>query len=205
MAEKKSTDKKNERLINRDPRADDDENAEQEQVLPFYKQPSFLLVLKISVSLGVISSLLTGLFITNSRLSGVEEQITEYQTEISAFKTQQDTIKQNLETLTEDHEYLVSEVKSLDLTDAKGDLSQALSILNEQSEALDKQLAITRNGLLSLSRMIKGSRVWQEDYSNQYQRLFEENEKIKQSINDLRGVQEEKEQRSDPRYLEMEF
>jgi len=205
MAEKKNTDKKNERLINRDPRADDDENAEQEQVLPFYKQPSFLLVLKISVSLGVISSLLTGLFITNSRLSGVEEQITQYQTEISAFKTQQDTIKQNLETLTEDHEYLVSEVKSLDLTDAKGDLSQALNILNEQSEALDKQLAITRNGLLSLSRMIKGSRVWQEDYSNQYQRLFEENEKIKQSINDLRGVQEEKEQRSDPRYLEMEF
>lgn len=196
--------KRDERLINKDPRAvDEDENQEAE--LPFYKQPSLVFVLKISLSLGVISSLLTGLLITNSRLTDVEDQILQYQEQISVFKEQQDTLKQNLQTLTADHEYLVSEVNALDLSAAQGDLSKALSIYDRQADALNKQLAVTRNGLMSLSRMIKGSRVWQEDYNNQYKKLFEDNKEIQQAIDELRGVQQEKEQREEPKYLEIDF
>lgn len=196
--------KRDERLINKDPRAvDEDEN--QEADLPFFKQPAFVLVLKISLSLGVISSLLTGLLITNSRLTDVEDQIQQYQEEITVFKEQQDILKQNLQTLTADHEYLVSEVNALDLSAAQGDLSQALSLFDQQADALNKQLAVTRNGLMSLSRMIKGSRVWQEDYNNQYKKLFEDNKDIQQAIDKLRGVQKDKEQREEPQYLEIDF
>ncbi|EAT12083.1 hypothetical protein HF888_04635 [Bermanella marisrubri] len=196
--------KRDERLINKDPRAvDEDEN--QETGLPFFKQPAFIFVLKISLSLGVISSLLTGLFITNSRLTDVEDQILQYQEEISVFKEQQDILKQNLQTLTADHEYLVSEVNALDLSAAQGDLSKALAIYDQQADALNKQLAVTRNGLMSLSRMIKGSRVWQEDYNNQYKKLFEDNKQIQQAIDELRGVQKDKAQREEPQYLEIDF
>jgi len=87
---------------------------------------------------------------------------------------------------------------------AKGELSEALAILNTQSDAINKQLAVTRNGLISLSRMIKGSRVWQDDYKGKYQNLFDDNEKIIVSIKKLRGIQEKPEEH-DPAFLEMDF
>ena len=62
---------------------------------------------------------------------------------------------------------------------------------------------MTRNGLISLSRMIQGSRVWQEDYSGQYKVLFDQNKEIKQMIKDLRGIQDVK--REEPQYIEMDF
>ena len=94
-------------------------------------------------------------------------------------------------------------METLDLSSAQGELSPAIKILYTQSKAIDKQLAVTRNGLISLSRMIQGSRVWQEDYSGQYKVLFDQNKEIKQMIKDLRGIQEVK--REEPQYIEMDF
>jgi uncharacterized phage infection (PIP) family protein YhgE len=188
-----------ERLINKDP---DAEATEKE--LPFYKSPSFALVIKLSVSLGVISSLLTGLILTNNRLSTLEEQISEFSEQVSTFENQHETVTVNVKLLTKSHQQLASDVGTLDLGAAKGELSQALTILHTQSDSIDKQLAVTRNGLVSLSRMIKGSRVWQEDYKGQYQTLFADNVKIKQAIKALRGIQD-KPPEPEPKFLEMDF
>jgi chromosome segregation ATPase len=189
---------KNERLIDRDP------DAEQEpEAVPFYKNETFILVLKISLALGVISSLLTGLIITNMRLSTLEDQYKTTIEEVTTLNKQTDIAIQNLKTLKSEYDRLAQQVGTLDLTTAKGELSQALIILDTQSAAIDKQLAVTRNGLMSLSRMVKGSRVWQEDYRNQYQELFDANKRIKDDIQKLRGIQEE--EREEPQYIEMEF
>jgi len=192
---------KNERLIDKDPNAEDEEAVEGN--VPFYKNPTFTMVLKVSLGLGIISTLITGLLITNARLSAVETLFKDTLVKTSEISEQQIVIVENLKTLTVEHKRLVQQVETLDLDSAKGELSQALQILDTQSKAIDKQLAVTRNGLISLSRMIQGSRVWQEDYSNQYKSLFEHNKEIKEMIKDLRGIQDEK--REDPKYLEMNF
>ena len=190
-----------ERLIEKDPREGEEDS---EASLPFYKSDSFILVIKLSIGLGVVSSLLTGLIITNNRLSSLEEKIVSFSDQISSFQTQHETVTANVKLLTNSHDQLAASVGTLDLGAAKGELSQALSILHTQSNALNKQLAVTRNGIMSLSRMIKGSRVWQEDYRAQYQGLFDENKKIKTSIEKLRGVQQ-KPKEPEPSFLEMDF
>lgn len=190
---------KDERLIDRDP--DEEEELPSEA---FYKNETFLLVIKLSLALGVVSSLLTGLILTNSRLSTLEEQYVISLEQTTKLNEQMGIAIENLKTLTQDHERVKQRIQTLDLDAAKGELSQALDILDTQSQAMDKQLAVTRNGLMSLSRMVKGSRVWQEDYRNQYETLFNENKEIKAAIKKLRGIQEEQEF-EDPRYLEMDF
>jgi hypothetical protein len=192
---------KNERLIDRDPNAEDESEAGES--VPFYKNSTFVLVLKLSVTLGLVSTLITGLIITNSRLSGVEDLFKDTLTQVSQVSEQQKIMIENLKTLTSDHQLLVAKVETFNLDSAQGELSQALNILDTQSKAIDKQLAVTRNGLISLSRMIQGSRVWQEDYSGQYKQLFEHNKEIKLMINDLRGIQAVK--REEPQYIEMDF
>lgn len=192
---------RDERLIDRDPK-EDEENQTPVNV-PFYKNPTFKAVLKISLSLGIITTLITGLLITNSRLSGLETIFKDTLTQVAQVSEQQKILIENLKTLTSEHKRLVSKVATLDLESAQGELTQALTILDTQSKAIDKQLAVTRNGLISLSRMIKGSRVWQEDYSGQYKLLFDQNKAIKEMINDLRGVKAEK--REEPQYIEMDF
>jgi len=190
---------KDERLINRDPRAEEDE----EKPEPFYKSSTFILVLKISLSFGVISALLTGMILTNFRLGNLEERIA---TTLDTFQTlieQQEIVVTNLKQLTDSHKLLEQQVSTLDLESSKGELSTALKILDTQSQNIDRQLAVTRNGLVSLSRMVKGSRVWQEDYKGQYTKLFEDNKKLKAEIKSLRGVQEE--DKPEFRYLEMDF
>ena len=188
-----------ERLINEDPETDDEELG-----VAFYKSPLFMQVLKISAALGVISSLLTGLIITNNRLSNLEDQITVFSDQVTEFQMQHETVIQNVKILTKSNTQLVGDVGTLDLGAAKGELSQALTILNTQSDAIKQQLATTRNGLISLSRMIKGSRVWQDDYKGRYQTLFDDNEKIIESIKKLRGIQK-KPVEPDPTFLEMDF
>jgi len=192
---------KNERLIDRDPNAEDDNEAVTS--VPFYKSATFLSVLKISLTLGIISTLITGLIITNARLSAVENLFKDALSQSVQISEQQEIMVKNIKSLTEAHKSLLAKVETLDLDSAQGELSQALLILDTQSKALDKQLAVTRNGLISLSRMIQGSRVWQEDYSGQYQQLFDQNNEIKQMIKDLRGIKETK--REEPTFIEMNF
>jgi len=78
-----------------------------------------------------------------------------------------------------------------------------LEILGTQSANLDKQLAVTRNGLISLARMVKGSRVWQDDYRAQFQELFQHNDQVKESIDKLRGTA--KKEKPETRYIEIDF
>ncbi|MEH6343479.1 MAG: hypothetical protein V7785_00205 [Bermanella sp.] len=190
---------KDERLINRDPRAEEEETKAE----PFYKSSTFILVLKISLSVGVISALLTGMILTNVRLGSLEERVGTTLETFQRLTEQQEIVVTNLKQLTDSHRLLEQQVSTLDLKSSKGDLSTALRILDIQSQNIDKQLAVTRNGLVSLSRMVKGSRVWQEDYRGQYTKLFEDNKKLKEDIKKLRGIQEE--EKPEFRYLEMDF
>ncbi len=190
---------KDERLINRDPRAEEEETKAE----PFYKSSTFILVLKISLSVGVISALLTGMILTNVRLGSLEERVGTTLETFQRLTEQQEIVVTNLKQLTDSHRLLDQQVSTLDLKSSKGDLSTALKILDIQSQNIDKQLAVTRNGLVSLSRMVKGSRVWQEDYRGQYTKLFEDNKKLKEDIKKLRGIQEE--EKPEFRYLEMDF
>ncbi len=191
---------KDEKLINRDPSAEDEAAAKTE---PFYKSDTFILVLKVSLYLGVISSLLTGMILTNVRLGKLETTITDTSFNVQQLTLQQETMVNNLKALTKNHHTLVSKVSTLDLEEAKGNLSTALNILDTQSQNIDKQLAVTRNGLISLSRMVKGSRVWQEDYRGQYKSLFDDNQTLKADIKTLRGIEEK--EAAAPRYIEMDF
>ena len=189
-----------ERLIDQDPSVGGEDGA---TGVPFYKTPVFAQVIKISLAIGILSTLITALLITNSRLGHLEVIFKETLSQVTQITAQQKIIIGNIKTLTTEHKALAANVETFDLGSAKGDLNQALKILDTQSKAIDKQLAVTRNGLISLSRMIQGSRVWQDDYSGQYQSLFDHNKEIKQMIKDLRGIQDVK--REEPQYIEMDF
>ena len=190
---------KGEKLIERGPGTE----APKQAAVPFYKGETFLLVLKLSLALGIISSLLTGMILTNMRLGKLENTVADTMFEVEQLSLKQEVVVTNLKQLTQDHHLLVSKVTTLDIEAAKGDLSVALNILDTQSQNIDKQLATTRNGLISLSRMVKGSRVWQEDYRGQYQTLFDANKKLKAKIKSLRGIK--KKEAAAPRYIEMDF
>ena len=186
-----------EKLIDKDP------EAEGEESVPFYKSETFLFALKISLIVGLVSSVATGLVITNMRLTGVEEKIAEQIKLSGQMQGQQNTLIQNIKTLKMQLDDTTAQVSTLDLSSAKGELKQALNILVMQSQNMDKQLATNRNGLISLSRMVQGSRVWQEDYRTQFQTLFDENQQLKKAIKKLRGIQEKP--KEEPQFLEMDF
>lgn len=188
-----------ERLIDKDPEDESDEESSG----PFYKSETFLFALKISLIVGMVSSVATGLVITNMRLTGVEEAINEQLELAELVQVQQGTIIQNVQTLKAQLDQTSAKVLTLDLSSAKGELSQALKILDTQSENIDKQLATNRNGLISLARMMQGTRVWQDDYRSQFQKLFDENQTLKKSIKEMRGIQEKPKEES--QYLEMDF
>jgi cell division protein FtsB len=190
---------KDERLIDRDPDAEPDESVSE----PFYKSATFILVLKVSLCVGILSSLITGMILTNMRLSKLETNVTDTLFNVEQLTLQQGVVVTNLKSLTKEHQILVTNVSTLDLESSKGDLTTALHILDTQSANIDKQLAVTRNGLISLARMVKGSRVWQEDYRAQYKALFDSNQSLKAEIKSLRGIV--KKEPTEARFIEMDF
>lgn len=186
-----------ERLIDEDPASSEEDKTS------FFKSKTFLLILKISLAVGLISSVVTGLIITNMRLSEVEAEITDQILATERIDNQQSTLVQNIKALKTQLDQTTAKIDTLNLSAARGQLNKTLEILQRQSKNIDVQLATSRNGLLSLSRMVKGSRVWQEDYRNQFQQLFDENQTLKTEIERLRGVYSAP--KEEPEFLEMEF
>ncbi len=193
-------DRKEERLIRESPE-NEEEGAPQKESL--FANPLLWTVIKVSLSLGVITSLLTGLILVRARLVTAEEALALALTRVEKLEVRQEKIATGVKQLNKITEGIQSQVNTLDIGAAKGDLKEALEILHIQSENFDKQLAVTRNGMMSLSRMVKGSRVWQDDYRSQYEALFKENTKLKETIKALRGIQQNKEE--PPQYIEIDF
>jgi cell division protein FtsB len=191
--------RKDEKLIDRDPDAEPDESQSE----PFYKNPTFILVLKVSLCVAIVSSLITGMVLTNMRLSNLEKDVTDTLFNVEQLTLQQEVVVTNLKSLTKEHQLLVKNVSTLDLESSKSDLTTALHILDTQSANIDKQLAVTRNGLISLARMVKGSRVWQDDYRAQYKALFDNNQDLKAEIKALRGIV--KKEPTETQFIEMNF
>jgi len=191
-----------ERLIKKDPKEEPDDTL---KGLVFYKNKTFILVFKISLIIGLICSLLAGLVITNIRLANVESMLHFAQTDIQDMATEKAAIIANMAQLQKNNEQLKNQVNMLNLDASHGKLSTTLSLLDQQNKSVNKQLAVTRNGLISLSRMIKGSRVWRDDYRIQYDELFNANKRIQESIKTLRGIQDPKPSNNTPQFIEMDF
>jgi len=187
-----------ERLIDKDM-----EDGEEVQEASALNSPAFWLAIKISFGTAILSGLVVAIVLVFMAVGEVEEQLSEVDEELKELQSRQQIIAKSIKQLTSESQFLSREIESLDLGAAKGDLRQALNILGTQSGNIDKQLAVTRNGLISLARMVKGSRVWQDDYRAQFQELFQHNEQVKEDIKELRGVA--KKQTQESRYIELDF
>ncbi len=187
-----------ERLIDKDM-----EEGEEAQSTSPLNSPAFWLAIKVSLGTAVISAVAVTFVLVFMALGDVEEQVLGLQTQVAELDSRQKILSKGIKQLTAETQFLTSEVNSLDLGAAKGDLRTALEILGTQSANLDKQLAVTRNGLISLARMVKGSRVWQDDYRAQFQELFQHNDQVKESIDKLRGTA--KKEKPETRYIEIDF
>jgi len=187
-----------ERLIDKDM-----EEGEEAQGSSPFSSPAFWLAIKVSLGTATLSTLVVVFVLLFMAIGDVEEQILGLQTQVAELDSRQKILSKGVKQLTAETQFLTSEVNSLDLGAAKGDLRTALEILGTQSANLDKQLAVTRNGLISLARMVKGSRVWQDDYRAQFQELFQHNDQVKESIDKLRGTA--KKEKPETRYIEIDF
>ena len=187
-----------ERLIDKDM-----EEAKAKEAASQADKSALWLAIKISAALGIVASMVTTLILVNSRMNENEAQLSAALAQLTELQARQEKLAEGVNELHKLSTQLQKEVGTLDIGAAKGDLSTTLGILDTQSVNFNKQLAVTRNGLISLARMVKGSRVWQEDYRSQYQVLFDDNKKVKESIDKLRGVAK-KEEESD-RFIELDF
>lgn len=187
-----------ERLIDKD--MEDSEGAPQASGMA---SPALWLAIKISFGTAVLSAISVAIVLAFMAIGDAEDKIEKIGEQVTELQNRQKIIAKGIKQLTSESQFLTREVESLDLGAAKGDLRKALDILGTQSGNIDKQLAVTRNGLISLARMVKGSRVWQDDYRAQFQELFQHNEQVKEDIQELRGVA--KKEKQDSRYIELDF
>lgn len=172
-----------ERLIDRDL-----EESEEAPTPSLLSSPALWLAVKISVGLGVLSGVVVAFVLIFMEISTTQEQLMLIDEKITDFEQRQNVVSEGIKQLNKVTQALNRDVKALDVSAAQGDLREALGLLHTLTENLDKQLAVNRNGLISLSRMIKGSRVWQDDYRAQFQELFQYNRQTKDDIQKLRGL-----------------
>lgn len=188
----------NERLIDKDL-----EESEEEANPSLLASLGFWLAIKASVGTGILSGIIVTFVMLFMEVGDTQEKLAAIDTKMEEFEGRQQVLTKGIKQLNTITQGLTQEVRSLDVSAARGDLREALTILNTISENHDKQLAVSRNGLISLSRMIKGSRVWQDDYRTQFQELFQHNQQVKDEIKELRGLADPKKENT--RYIELDF
>ena len=187
-----------ERLIDKD--LDEEEEESSPSLL---NSPGFWLALKASFGTAILSAITITFIMLFMEVGETQEKLEAINEQFAEFESRQKILTKGVKSLNTITQGLTREVRSLDVGAAKGDLREALTILNNISENQDKQLAVSRNGLISLSRMIKGSRVWQDDYRAQFQELFQHNQQVKDEIKELRGLANPK--KEETRYIELDF
>ncbi|MCP5326295.1 MAG: hypothetical protein H7A09_08210 [Oceanospirillaceae bacterium] len=180
-----------EKLIDEDPNAELDDSMRIKLLEASAKSRLIILAIMATLCLILLAIVIAGFITMTMRISDLEAA----NVELHALHTEQEgtleAISLQLAKFDSDYGSSLDSIKDLSLNGAEGKLAKVAKMLQQLSDMREKELATTRNGLLSLSRMVRGSSVWQDDYGNQYQDLLSKNRNLMEQIQDLRGVKKE--------------
>ncbi len=180
-----------EKLIDEDPNAELDDSMRIKLLEASAKSRLIILAIMATLCLILLAIVIAGFITTTLRISDLEAA----NVELHALHTEQEgtleALSLQLAKFDSDYGSSLDSIKDLSLNGAEGKLAKVTKMLQQLSTMREKELATSRNGLLSLSRMVRGSSVWQDDYSHQYQDLLDSNRNLMEQIQDLRGVKKE--------------
>lgn len=180
-----------EKLIDEDPNAELDDSMRIKLLEASAKSRLIILAILATLCLILLAIVIAGFITMTLRISDLEAA----NVELHALHTEQEgtleALSLQLAKFDSDYGSSLDSIKDLSLNGAEGKLAKVAKMLQQLSDMREKELATTRNGLLSLSRMVRGSSVWQDDYGNQYQDLLSKNRNLMEQIQDLRGVKKE--------------
>lgn len=180
-----------EKLIDEDPNAELDDSMRIKLLEASARSRLIILAILATLCLILLAIVIAGFITMTMRISDLEAA----NVELHALHTEQEgtleALSLQLAKFDSDYGSSLDSIKDLSLNGAEGKLAKVAKMLQQLSDMREKELATTRNGLLSLSRMVRGSSVWQDDYGNQYQDLLSKNRNLMEQIQDLRGVKKE--------------
>lgn len=180
-----------EKLIDEDPNAELDDSMRIKLLEASAKSRLIILAIMATLCLILLAIVIAGFITMTMRISDLEAA----NVELHALHTEQEgtleALSLQLAKFDSDYGSSLDSIKDLSLNGAEGKLAKVAKMLQQLSTMREKELATSRNGLLSLSRMVRGSSVWQDDYNHQYQDLLDTNRNLMEQIQELRGVKKE--------------
>lgn len=190
-----------EKLINEDPNVELDDSMRIKLLEASAKSRLIILAVLATLCLILLAIVIAGFITMTLRISDLESANTELHNMHTEQETTLETLSLQIATFDSEYGANLDSIKDLSLNGAEGKLAKVAKMLQQVSVMREKELATTRNGLLSLSRMVRGSSVWQDDYNHQYQDLLDTNRNLMEQIQELRGIKKE-EKPAPPRTLD---
>jgi hypothetical protein len=190
-----------EKLINEDPNVELDDSMRIKLLEASAKSRLIILAVFATLCLILLAIVIAGFITMTLRISDLETANTELHTMHTEQETTLETLSMQIAKFDSEYGASLDSIKDLSLNGAEGKLAKVAKMFQQVSVMREKELATTRNGLLSLSRMVRGSSVWQDDYNHQYQDLLDTNRNLMEQIQELRGIKKE-EKPAPPRTLD---
>lgn len=190
-----------EKLIDEDPNAELDDSMRITLLETAAKSRLIILAVFATLCLILLAIVIAGFITMTLRISDLETANAELQTMHTEQETTLESLSMQIAKFDSEYGASLDSIKDLSLNGAEGKLAKVTKMFQQASVMREKELATTRNGLLSLSRMVRGSSVWQDDYSHQYQDLLDTNRNLMEQIQELRGIKKE-EKAEPPRTLD---
>lgn len=190
-----------EKLIDEDPNAELDDSMRIKLLEASAKSRLIILAVFATLSLILLAIVIAGFITMTLRISDLETANAELHKMHTEQENTLESLSMQIAKFDSDYGSSLDSIKDLSLNGAEGKLSKVTKMFQQLSSMREKELATSRNGLLSLSRMVRGSSVWQDDYSHQYQDLLDTNRNLMEQIQELRGIKKE-EKAEPPRTLD---
>lgn len=190
-----------EKLIDEDPNVELDDSMRIQLLEASAKSRLIILAVFATLCLILLAIVIAGFITMTLRISDLETANVELHTMHTEQENTLESLSMQIAKFDSDYGASLDSIKDLSLNGAEGKLSKVTKMFHQLSSMREKELATSRNGLLSLSRMVRGSSVWQDDYNNQYQDLLNSNRNLTEQIQELRGIKKE-EKPEPPRTLD---
>lgn len=190
-----------EKLIDEDPNAELDDSMRIKLLEASAKSRLIILAVFATLCLILLAIVIAGFITMTLRISDLETANAELHKMHAEQENTLESLSIQIAKFDSDYGASLDSIKDLSLNGAEGKLSKVTKMFQQLSSMREKELATSRNGLLSLSRMVRGSSVWQDDYSHQYQDLLDTNRNLMEQIQELRGIKKE-EKAEPPRTLD---
>lgn len=190
-----------EKLIDEDPNAELDDSMRIKLLEASAKSRLIILAVFATLCLILLAIVIAGFITMTLRISDLETANAELHKMHAEQENTLESLSMQIAKFDSDYGASLDSIKDLSLNGAEGKLSKVTKMFQQLSSMREKELATSRNGLLSLSRMVRGSSVWQDDYSHQYQDLLDTNRNLMEQIQELRGIKKE-EKAEPPRTLD---